>query len=440
MKIKKLLNKLLDPDSKLLAKNSSWVLLATAYQVGSAFLKAMIIARALGVEDYGRYAIVIAFVATVGEIFNFHFGPAMVKYRADYNETGRPDKILALYKAGYILSGVASVACFVTISTILLLFYGVFFDTDGLQMVIAVFSIGFSLGMINGIPAYILMVANKFKFNSILVIVNTTVEIAAICVAIYLLAADLEILIYSILVAQVIGFGIYQSTALLLVKDEVKGLVAQPVSVLKSDFKGIANFVISNSLSKTVQKMLKKGDILLLAAFTGSAQVGMYDVARKLSFSLLVIKDPLILAVYPQIAAMLASSRMKELKLFLRNIGLLSVIPYTAGAVFLYFFGDVLIQEFFGEEFKGAGVYLLVLVMAVGLDIVFFWSVPYILGLGKAGFRLRASIFSAVVTLGLGLVLVNLYGAMGVAVSILVGGMLLQGLFGVVIYGHLKKN
>lgn len=438
--MKKRISKLFDSESKLLAKNSSWLLLSTVYKVGISFGRSVVIARSLGVEMYGLYAIVLSFVAIVGEAFNLHVGPAMIKYCADYKEDGRPDKVLALYKVAYLFSMITALVSVIAIWGVLALFYDVFFDVENLQKVVGVFAIGYSLSLLNGVPNFMLMIHNRYKVSSTLTLINSTIEFAAICVSLLLLDANLTGLIYTLTAVQFISFVVFNVGAFYFVRSEVWGFWNQPLHCLKQDARTIASFVVNNSLSKTVQKMLKKGDILILAAFTGSSQVGLYDVAKKLSFALLVIKDPLILAVYPQVASLVSAKKMKELKVFLRNIGLLAAVPYTIGATMLYFIGDWIVSRFFGNEFSGAGSILFILVLSVGLDIVFFWIAPYVLSLGKAGYRLRASIFSAIVTLGTGVLLVNIWGAMGVAVSMLVGVLVLQLMLGRVIFNHLRQN
>lgn len=434
------LKKIFDPESKKLAKNSSWVLMATMYQVASSFVKSMILARTLGVELYGLFAVIMAFVSTFGEVFSLHFGPALVKYTADYRTQDRLDKVFALFKLSYISSFVAAFACILTIFLSLVFFYDVFFDVAGLFPSIMLFAASFSLSLINGIPLYLLMVHDKYNYSSTLTVVGTSIELCAIGISLLFFGQDIHTLIGFLAVGQVLAFFVYNLVTLSKLKESIYGFWSKPVNLLRSDYRSIFNFIVNNSLSKTVQKMLKKGDILLLAAFTGNSEVGMYDVAKKLSFAFLMIKDPLIVAVYPQIARLVSDEKVQELRVFLRNIGLLSIVPYVIGATVLFFSGDWIIATFFGEEFVGAGIILFILVLAVGLDIVFFWTVPYILSLGKAGFRLKASIASAVVSLLLGLILVNSFGATGVAVSLFIGALLLQGLFLTVIFSFLSQQ
>ena len=73
-KLGKKIHKLIDKESKVLIKNSFWVFFANSYGAGLAFLKSILIARGLGVETLGAYAVIIAFVVTIQEIIKLNVG------------------------------------------------------------------------------------------------------------------------------------------------------------------------------------------------------------------------------------------------------------------------------------------------------------------------------------------------------------------------------
>lgn len=432
--------KLFDSESKTLAKNSSWMLGATVYQAGLSFGKSVVIASALGLENYGVYALVFAFVGLFQEVFNLNFGAALIKFATDFLKNNRLDKVHSLIKAGYIVSFVAALASVMAMALGLFLFYDVFFDVEGLELIVLAFALTSSLAFFNNVARVMLRLFDKFKINSLVNVVVYTIEFAFICACLYIYPQQLKPLILTIAVSNIIGFLICNTTAFWEVWDNVSGFWKSPLALLSENKKTIAGFILNNSLSKTLQKMMKKGDVLVLAAFTGSAEVGLYDVARKLSFSLLIIKDPLTLAVYPQLAKLVANQNVKKIRGFLTNVFAVSFVPYVIGVVTLVFLSDWLIEQLYGSEFVSASNPLIFLVMAVGLEIVFFWTIPYILSLGKTGFRLRASLVSSAITLLLSLLLVSSFGATGIAVAILTGGLILQASFLWVVYRHTRTQ
>ena len=64
----------LDAQISLLVRNSSWVFSANAVSTLLAFVKSIIIARALGIELFGNYVLIVAFVGTIQEFFNLNIG------------------------------------------------------------------------------------------------------------------------------------------------------------------------------------------------------------------------------------------------------------------------------------------------------------------------------------------------------------------------------
>lgn len=400
----------------------------------------MVIARSLGIEQYGTYAVLFAFVSTVQEIFNLNFGAALIKYAADYRKQDRPDKVLALIKAGYLVSGAAALVSVPCIALITYLCYEMFFDVSGLAMLVTIFAASSSLGFLNTIARVILRIHNKFKVNSMVNIVVYSLEFATICGSLYIWPNDLIALVLSLSAVNVLSFLICNASAYWEVRHSISGFWLEPLSKLSDQRKVMTGFLLNNSLSMTIHKLMKKGDVLILAAFAGPAEVGLYDVARKLAFSLLVIKDPITLAVYPQIANLIANSSIKKIKRFLMNVTLVSATPYFFGVGLLFFLDEWIIGLVYGNEFIGARNALQLLTAVVGLEIICFWTVPYVLSLGKTGYRLRASLVTSAITVMLALLLVRTFGATGIAFAILVGGALLQAGFLFVVHRHLKET
>ncbi|MCB0754618.1 MAG: oligosaccharide flippase family protein [Flavobacteriales bacterium] len=433
------IKKIFDSESKALAKNSSWLFLSTIYQAGIAFVKSVVIARSLGVEQYGTYAVIFAFVSTIQEIFNLNFASAFVKYATDYRQKERLDKVKALIKVGYLISVVAGLLSIIVIAAVTMLAYSVFFDVGGLHGILVLFAAGSSLAFLNQLARAILRVYDKFKVNSFVNVIIYSLEFATICFSLYFFKNDLIMLIINLTAINVVSFVLLQITAYWEVKEHVSGFWSGQISLLREDKKTMTNFLLNDSLSKTLQKMMKKGDVLILAAFADSAQVGLYDVARKLAFSLLVIKDPLSMAIYPQIARLITAQEVQKIRSFLRTISLVGFIPFSLGMVILFLFSNEIIGLLFGPEFLGSSTPLFFLVLAIGLEIVFFWAVSYILSLGRTGFRLRASLVSSVVTVTVAFGLVHTYGAAGIAFAILIGAVLLQSSFLLVILRHLQR-
>jgi O-antigen/teichoic acid export membrane protein len=325
------------------------------------------------------------------------------------------------------------------IAAVTMLAYSVFFDVEGLKGILVLFAAGSSLAFLNQLARAILRVYDKFKVNSFVNMIIYSLEFATICLSLYFFKNDLIMLIINLTAINVVSFVLLQITAYWEVKEHISGFWSGQISLLREDKKTMTNFLLNNSVSKTLQKLMKKGDVLILAAFADSAQVGLYDVARKLAFSMLVIKDPIALAVYPQVAKLVSGNQITKLKVFLRNIVMVGLVPYAVGVITLLFLNEWIIQTVFGSEFMGAGNALFFLVLAIGLEIVFFWTVPYILSLGKTGFRLKASLVSSTLTVLVAFAVVQTYGATGIAFAILSGAVLLQSSFLWVILRHLKR-
>ncbi len=109
---------LLDAQTKKLIKNSSWVFVANGLETILAFLRSILVTRILGVQNYGAFIVLVAFVDTTGEFFNLNFFTPTVKYGAEYVAANRNDKLVALIKLMCLVA--AALGCVFLIVTCVL--------------------------------------------------------------------------------------------------------------------------------------------------------------------------------------------------------------------------------------------------------------------------------------------------------------------------------
>src|SRR6478736_206354 len=107
--MRKFLKDKLDKESKVLFRNSSWIFGSNMIATALGFVRNIIIARCLGVELFGIFSLVSAFVALAVEYMNLNLGTAVIRFGALYKAENRNDKFTALIKSSLLINTVMAI-------------------------------------------------------------------------------------------------------------------------------------------------------------------------------------------------------------------------------------------------------------------------------------------------------------------------------------------
>lgn len=170
---------------------------------------------------------------------------------------------------------------------------------------------------------------------------------------------------------------------------------------------------------------LTQADLWILGAFRPQEEVAIYGAAAKL---VILVAMPLVIVnavVPPLIAEMYAQGRKRELERVLRAIATLSGIPAFLVLVGFVTLGDPILGLVFGDYYR-EGATVLALLSVGQLVNVWVGSCGQVLMMtGHQRMMMAITTACGVVTVVVGLMVVDRYGPMGVAVAA-AGGLLLQ--------------
>jgi O-antigen/teichoic acid export membrane protein len=172
--------------------------------------------------------------------------------------------------------------------------------------------------------------------------------------------------------------------------------------------------------------MIFSGDVLLLGALTGPREVGYYSIAKKLAFAVLRLTDPLQMAIFPQLATLVAKRDLGSVSVMVKKIsgmlgGLMAGLFVAAAAL-----SSWLMTVIYGPEFREAGTAFAILVVAAGTGAALFWSTSLIVSLGRVDARLKAYLAALGLSAPLAWFLVPELGATGLAIGMLAAVVTMQ--------------
>lgn len=416
----KFLRKKLDSQIKTLLKNSSWVIYSFIFGTLLAFVRSIIVARGLGAELFGIYAVITAFIGTLQAIFNLNLGAVVIKYGSTYKTENREDKIVSLVKLCFLASSVAIVISVLIVSGFVLFSYDTFIKAPGLGWFAILYSIAASGLFFTQISKGTLRLYFKFKSNSIVQMVIDFIEVLLIFLSLYFFPKNLNMFLLAILVSRLVNNVIPNIAAFRELIPELRIHLDASISLIKSQFKQIGYFAFHNSLAKTLQTLINTGDILIIGLLAGSpTQAGFYSVGKRVAFSILALTDPLVSSIYPQLCLLYAENKISEIKRMILKLSMMAAVPATVLVLIAFFFHEIIMKTLYGPEYIAAGETFYLLTGASLISAVFFWIHPLLQALDLLKIRLKIYLIGISAGLISAYFLVPLYGSKGMAFSLI---------------------
>jgi O-antigen/teichoic acid export membrane protein len=371
----------------------------------------IILARALGVEEFGRFAFAISFTGIFLIFVDYGFNLLIVKEVAVSPQNVL--KIVADVVNGKIILSVLSTI--VIISIVKILNYPL--ETELIIYILWVAAIFYSFGLFFNT---IFKGLNQFQYETYPSIILNSLQFLLV---VTLLMLGFETI--SIAVSYLISRIVYFSIGLYLVLTK------------------IGSFVISCDISrgsKVLKELLPYGvhailatlyfqlDTVFLHYFKGDAEVGYYQAAMRIVMASMIICEVFVSAYFPVISKKIKIDREG---FHADGIALNKYMFLSGGiiAAFLFLFSDIVIRFIYGEQYTHS-IFIMQLLAAV--IFLRFAGASYALFITAAdNQRLRAIsvAVSVVINIILNVIVIPKYGAVGAAIVSIITHIILDAIY-----------
>lgn len=416
--MKNFLKRILDPESRRLFRNSAWVFFSNLFGTGLAFVRSVIIARGLGVGILGTFTIVTSFVGLIQEFLNLNIGTALIRQGAIFHAGQRDDKLVPLVKASLWLSAIMALVSVLVVGALTVFSYSTFFETPGLHWFIVAYAVAASINYMNSISRGLLRLYYKFRLSSIIQMVMDVVETVSIGVAIFFYPKHLPVFFVAVIVARFLNGFICNLLAFWELRHELAPHWKLTTRLSRQEMREFRSFVLGNSIGNSLKTVINQGDVLLLGALSNAMQVGFYSVSKKLAYSVLIITDPLVSSIYPQLSKLLAEKKFAETRRMLFRITSLTAVPAIFFLTAMAFLNKWVIVQVYGAEYAPAAASFFYFLLTSVIGVTTFWSIPLIQSLGLATLRVKVYVITILAGSALAWWLIGLYQSTGMAIAL----------------------
>ncbi len=409
----------LDEQSQLLLRNTSWILGSSIIRSGLAFLRSIVVARCLGLEAYGTYAIIASFVVALQDFFNLNIGNAFIKFGAEFRTQKRTDKVVALMKACFFATFITACLSLLVTWGLVSLAYEKIVDQPGLAVYILLFALSDVSTFFDPLGKSILRLYYKFRINSLIQVATSVVELAVISVVVFMNPGDIKSFIIALLCIRLVNLLINNSVVYVELRHEIGAHLGAPLRLLAGSKREIFRFAAGNSLSKSLLTVINQGDTFLVGTIAGTSFAAFYNIAKRLAGVCAAVTDPFMQSIYPQLSNLVAERKVTEIKTMILRIMKTAAVPALTVAAVVMLLSPWLVTLIYGGDFAPAAGALRITILTSMLASVFFWNQGMMLSLGLVRYRFMVYLFTLAGGIGLAFILVPPWQATGMALTVL---------------------
>ena len=403
----------LDPESKRLVRNSSWIFISNAVSTILGFLRSVLIARGLGLDHYGTFVILAAFVDTTGQFFNLNPFTPTVKFGADYVADNRRDKLAGLIKAICLVSAVLYALAIITTYVLAHFSADTLQKAPGAMYFIVGYAIASNLSVFQGMGIAALRLFDRFRINSFVRMGADLLEFVCLLLVLFFFPHQLIPFFAVYVFARIASSLLVMYAAYREVHDEIGKHLDAPMASVREDQNQIIRFSLSNSASRTLMTLLYNADVLLIGLWAGEQQAGLYTIAKKLAHTILRLTDPFMHSIFPQLAQLTSEKRFGDIQSLLWRSTMTLAIPCVVFVLTGFIIRDWLLHTVYGPDYVEAAWPFVIQTVIAAIGAITFWSLPLIQSYGLMGKRFMILAAGIVIGIVAAWLWVPTHGAVG---------------------------
>ena len=405
---------------KNLLLNASWLFGGNTVSSIFAAVEPIVLARILGVNDFGVLALIVAYVELLNKFFDVRVWETATKYIGTFWEKRDYERTRSMVKLSYIVdisTGILAFAIAVLTANIANKY---FIHSPQAYTLVLIYSISLLIDTANSTSDSILRVFNKFKSIAFISSTQTLFRVIFVCLVLFV-GLGIKGVLFIYVAASFFGFAIrFWAVSQTLREFKLDGWLWAKLGLIRDQWKEIAWFLGNTSITAT----LKMGNenflgILALGYFSGKDAAAYYKIARSAVKLMTRFSDPLHQAIYPELVRIYKSEGLTDFINLIRY-SLKTLLRFTIPlTVIILLLAEQLINIFFGRDYLAASNTLRVITVAALISQLTFWINSALLAIGKPGLRTILDVITTTTYVGLLLILVPRFSYLGAGFAFL---------------------
>lgn len=382
--------------TRRVVKNSGYLFSATGLSAGFSMLQGILVARLLGVENYGILGAIIMFTSVINKLVSFRMGELVVKYVAQYGESGDNERAATLFKTAALVEMGASVLAFGLVCVLSPLAATYLAKDPSTTGWFILYGLIILANLVSESSMGLLQIFDRFRNVAALSLVQSIVTLGLV-VIVYLSNGGMVGVLLSYLAGKAVGaIALSLGAVVEAGRHWGKGWWRSPLTLLKPQWRELGHFAVNTNISASLSLINKDSELLWVSYFRGPLEAGYYKLALSLANIIQLPISPLPQATYPELTRQAARGSWHNVRAVLRQGSLLAASYTLPAMLILGVFGRPLISLLYRPEYLPAYPALLILLVGFLFANVFYWRRNALLALGRPDFPAKLNIILAV--------------------------------------------
>jgi O-antigen/teichoic acid export membrane protein len=391
-------------------KNTGYLFGATGAAAMLGMVQGILVARMLGVKDYGILSTITLFTSVINNLVSFRMSELVIKYVGQYSALGDEARAAAVFKLAALVEMGASLVAFGLLCLLAPLGASLFAKDPDLSSMFVVYGVVLLANLIAESSTGLLQIFDQFRRVAVLNLVGSGVTLALVCVAYWAQAGLFAVLLAYLAGKSISALGLSLAA---LVESSHRwggGWWRSSLHLLRPQRRELARFAVSTNLSASISLLTKDSEVLWVSLFRGPVEAGYYKLALTLTNLVQMPVSPLPQASYPEFSRQAAHGDWERMRYLIRQGSLMAGSYALFATLFLLIAGKPLIAFLYTPQYLPAYPALIILLLGMLVADTLYWRRPVLLALGRADFPVKVNAILAVVKVAGVILLVPVYG------------------------------
>ena len=373
-------------------RNVGWLLGGKGFGAVCSLVYLAILARSLGVKDFGHFSLIFGTGLAVVELASFQTWQMVVRYgtphvaKRDWDAFGR----LAMGGGLIDLTG-ALFGCLV--AWVAIIYFG---SSLKLNPAYADMAFTFVCALVLARVSAPLGVMRTLDRYDMAVKAGAITPIARLLAAMYIWwsGATVAKFLFAWAAIELFSALLYWVLARRLAPQAIRLSNMLHLRRLGEDHPGIFKFLGVTYASTSLWGAMQQGPLLAVGYFLGTSAAGVYRIADQLAKGLGKLATLSAQALYPEVTRQRHSSPHDQFRKLVKRINITVLIAGTVLVALTIAIGGHLLELIGGADFARGGAVLIPLVLAASLELASVSYEPVLHAHGKAHYQLLARLFT----------------------------------------------
>jgi O-antigen/teichoic acid export membrane protein len=398
-----------------LVKNSSYLFSSTSISAALSMLQGILVARLLGVENFGVLGTITLFTSVINKLASFRMSELVVRYVGEYSESGEGELAAAVYKLASIAEAFTSLFAFLLILLLAPLAAQYLAKDPSTTNLFRIYGLIIPANFMMESSVGLLQILDRFRRMASINVAQSFVTLGLISIT-YFAQGDLTQIVFSYLTGKIIGAAGITIAALLVANHQWgTGWWRAPIRLLKAKYRELLHFGVSTNLSASISLVTKDSEVLWVSFFRSPLEAGYYKLALALANIVQMPVSPMPQATYPELSRQAARSQWANMRYIMRQGSTLAGGYTFLATIGLIFLGPWIIRTLYTPEYMPAYPALLILLAGLLFANTFYWRRGALLSLGHPDFPAKVYFLLAGIKVVLVVLLVPKYGYLAAA-------------------------